>query len=261
MKALLKILAGVAALGIIALVIALYLTARIENSANEFFSAIKSKEYERAYGFLSNDFRAATSQEEFIAFLNRNALLAYKSASWPNRSVSGDKAELNGTVTTESDRTILIRLSLVKEQGEWKIYSIQKARAGILSEDASGFTPSGAEEMALVRETMNAFAKAVNAKNFKQFHSFISVLWQKQIRVDQLNQIFKPFMDADLDLLFLDNYMPIFDETPSVDPEGVLSIKGYYPTKPSRVHFDFGYIREGAEWKLVKTHVNIKPTQ
>lgn len=261
MKALLKVLTGVAALGIVALVIALYLTARIENSANDFFGAIKSKEYEKAYGFLSNDFRAATSQEDFIAFLNRNALLAYTSASWPNRSVSGDKGELDGTVTTESGGTILVRLNFVKEQGEWKIYSIQKARAGILSEDASGVPPTGAEEIALVRQTMNAFAKAVNARSFKQFHSSVSILWQKQIGADQLNQVFKPFMDADLDLLFLDNYMPIFDETPTVDPEGVLSIKGYYPTKPSRVYFDFGYIREGAEWKLVKTHVNIKPTQ
>jgi hypothetical protein len=261
MKALLKILAGVAALGIVALVLALYLTARIENGANDFFDAIKAKEYQKAYGFLSKDFKAATSEEEFIAFLNRNALLAYKAASWPNRSVSGDRGELDGTITTETDGTILVRLSFVKEQGEWKIYSIQKARAGILSEDASGVTPSGTEEMALVRKTMNTFAKAVNAKNFKDFHAYVSLLWQKQVTAEQLNKIFKPFMDADLDLLFLDNYMPIFDEAPSLNPEGVLSIKGYYPTKPSRVHFDFGYIREGADWKLVKTHVNIKPTR
>lgn len=260
MKTLLKILAGLAVLGIAALVLALYLTSNIENSANDFFNAIKAKDYQRAYGFLANDFKATTSEAEFIAFLNRNALLAYKAASWPNRSVSGDRGELDGTITTETDGTILIRLSFVKEQGEWKIYSIQKARAGILSEDASGATPSGSEEMALVRQTMNAFAKAVNQKNFKDFHTSVSLLWQKQITVKEMNQIFKPFIEADIDLLFLDNYMPIFDEAPSMAQEGVLSIKGYYPTKPSRVHFDFGYIREGADWKLVKTHVNIKPT-
>jgi len=172
------------------------------------------------------------------------------------------QGELDGTITTETDGTILIRLSFVKEQGEWKIYSIQKARAGILSEDASGVTPSGTEEMALVAQNDEHICEGRQCKEFQRLPRVrVPAVAKSRSPRSKLNKTFKPFMDADLDLLFLDNYMPIFDEAPSLNPEGVLSIKGYYPTKPSRVHFDFGYIREGTEWKLVKTHVNIKPTR
>lgn len=261
MKKLLKILAAFATLGIFGLVLALFFTSGIVDTANDFFSAIQAKQYPKAYGHLSSDFRASTSLDEFVAFLNKNALLSYKEASWANRHVTGEKGELDGSVTTESGGAIPLKLSFVKEGGSWKIYSIQKAKAGILAGDSPAGVLSGSEQIALVRESMKKFAQAVISKDFKDFHRHVSQLWQRQITVEQFNQVFKAFIDADLNLLFLENYMPVFDDIPSVSDEGVLTIKGYYPTKPSRVMFELGYIQEGLDWKLVKTNINIKPVQ
>ena len=115
--------------------------------------------------------------------------------------------------------------------------------------------------IALVKESMRMFSLSVNAKNFSEFHKSISRLWQREVTVSRLNQAFKPFMDNNINLLPLDNITPVFDVTPSVDDRGVLTIKGYYPTKPSRVTFEFGYVYEGASWKLARTKVNIKATQ
>lgn len=259
MKTLLKVLAVLASLGILGLLLALFLTSGLTDTADKFFTAIRSKQYQVAYGLLSEDFRSSTSYEEFIAFLNKNALLGYKEASWTNRSSSGSKGELDGTVTTETGGTIPVKLSMVKENNSWRIYSIQKVRSGILADDATEGSSGAVDHVALVRGSMRDFAEAVMAKDFTEFHRKISQLWQRQITPEEFNRIFKGFIDANLDLLFLDNYVPVFEKSPEIDEHGVLSIKGYYPTKPSRVMFDFGYIREGKAWRLVKTNINIKP--
>lgn len=261
MRTLLKILAVLASLGIVALVLAVYFTSGLSDTADSFFKAIRSKKYQEAYSFLSSDFKASASYDDFVAFLNRNALLTYRDASWSSRSASGNKGELDGTITTETGGIIPLKLSLVKEDGAWKIYAIQKVKSGILSDESLGMTPSGPEQVALVRRSMRMFAEAVMAKDFSDFHRHVSQLWQRQITAEQFNHVFKGFIDADLDLLFLDNHMPVFEESPEVDQNGVLTIKGYYPTKPSRVIFEYGYIREGTDWKLIKTNINIKPIE
>ena len=57
----------------------------------------------------------------------------------------------------------------------------------------------------------------------------------------------------------LDNLTPVFDGAPAIASAGDLSVKGHYPTTPSRVLFDLGFVYEGVGWKLVKTNLNIKP--
>jgi len=41
----------------------------------------------------------------------------------------------------------------------------------------------------------------------------------------------------------------------------LLSLKGYYPTKPSKVTFELGYVYEGSNWKLAQTKININSVQ
>ena len=56
----------------------------------------------------------------------------------------------------------------------------------------------------------------------------------------------------------LDNYSPSFDEKASINEDGVLVIKGRYPTQPSQVYFEQKYITEGQDWKVIGLNVNIK---
>jgi len=81
-----------------------------------------------------------------------------------------------------------------------------------------------------------------NAKDFSEFHKYVAVLWQRQVTAEKLAQVFKPFTDSNLNLLPLDNYSPVFDGTPSINEDGVLVIKGHYPTKPSKVLFQLKYV-------------------
>ena len=43
-----------------------------------------------------------------------------------------------------------------------------------------------------------------------------------------------------------------------INSDGVLMIKGYYPTTPNRIIFQLKYLQEEDEWKLVGIDVNLK---
>jgi len=117
------------------------------------------------------------------------------------------------------------------------------------------------KQIELVKESMHNFAISVNAKEFSTFYKYISHLWQQQTSAVQLDEAFKAFTDNNVNLLPLDNVAPLFDTTPSIGEDSFLSLKGYYPTKPSKVTFEFGYVYEGSNWKLAQTKININPIQ
>lgn len=259
MKTLLKIVVGLVVVGVVAVGLVFYLTSDLTKTADGFFAAVKAKDYGGASQFLSEDFRAATPQTELAAFLDQSTLTAFKTASWTNRSVSGNRGNLDGSITTDSGGVVPITLEFVKENGNWRIRSLYKPKAGLTPDTAAKSPPTEAELAALVTAAMHQFALSSNAKDFSGFHKYISHLWQTQITVEQLNEAFKPFME--IDLLVLDNLTPEFDGAPSTSDAGELSVKGHYPTKPSRVAFELGFIYEGVGWKLLKVNLNIKSVE
>jgi hypothetical protein len=110
----------------------------------------------------------------------------------------------------------------------------------------------------LVAETMHVFALCVKEKSMAKFHAYASSIMQKQYTRQKLDEAFTPFFKIRTDLTLLDNLSPIFDEKPSLNKEGLLLIKGHYPTKPSQVFFKQEYIYEGLGWKVLGLNVQIK---
>jgi len=259
MKKAAKIIVGVLAVLAILAGVVFMMTSGMSDTATAFFSDIKAKNYAKAYTYLSEDFKANASEDDFKEFLEKSALLNFKKTSWNSRSVSGGKGKLEGSVITETGGVIPITLNFVKENTAWKIYSIYKPKAGLTQNDPSGKLPSKEALIKLVDESLFKFADSVNSKDFSEFHAYISHLWRKQITVKELNRIFKPFTDAEINMVpALKANNPLFDSTPSIDENGILVLKGHYPTRPSKVMFKLSYIYEGIGWKLVGTNVNIK---
>ncbi|HAS53206.1 MAG TPA: hypothetical protein DCS42_03255 [Nitrospiraceae bacterium] len=127
---------------------------------------------------------------------------------------------------------------------------------------AAGRVPGKDELAALVKNNLLRFSRSVNASDFTEFHGHVSLLWKNEATVEYFNSAFKAFMDNNVNLVpVVEKLTPVFDEKPSLSKEGVLSLKGHYPTRPSRVLFELSFIDEGAGWKLVSTNVNIKPVQ
>jgi hypothetical protein len=142
-----------------------------------------------------------------------------------------------------------------------RINTIEKANAGLTGGAEAAAFPSGADLDALVQDSIHQFALSVNARDFSSFHDQIARVWQQQITIDKLNDVFKPFMDAKMDLTVVDHMTPNFDGPPVTADNGVVSVSGSYPTKPSRVLFDLGYVHESAGWKLVNINIRVKPMQ
>ncbi len=239
-------------IGIIGILIAVVfmMTAGITDTATEFFTDIKAKNYSKAYSGLSEEFRVNTSQDEFVKFLDKSALLKFKDTSWGTRSISGGKGTLDGSVITESGGVVPIKLGLVKENDNWKIYSIYKPKAGLSQSDESGRLPSTEELIALTEESLMKFAESVNAKSFEVFHAYSSSVFQKELSVETLNNAFKEFIDQKINLIpALKTNKPQFDAPPSINSQGNLILEGKYPTRPSRLVFKLSYVYEGVNWK------------
>lgn len=250
MNRLAKILLGV--IGVVALAFAaiFYFTADMVGAADEFFVAVKDKEIDTAYSYLSDDFKAGTSQSELTAFMEKNQLDNFQEANWQSRSINGGRGDLVGSITTSKGGVVPIAISFVKGQDGWKIYAIQKPSSGLQAESSDLQLPSEKEQVQLVRESMQAFAVSVNEGSMAKFHEYASNLWQQQFSVDDLDQAFGVFYELGADLTVLDGYSPRFNSATSFDEDGFLLIAGHYPTKPNQLQFEQKYIFEGLGWKL-----------
>lgn len=248
----------VAIIAVIAFGAVFYFTSGMVSTANSFFEAVQKQDFVKARDYLAEEFKASTNEAALRDYLSKSAILNVKETSWTERSISGSKGELAGSITTTSGGAIPIKLTFVKEGDQWKIYTLQKPSAGIQSQASSPSIPAKEVQIALVKQSMHDFAVSVNNKNMEHFRSTVSQLWQKQFTTEKLNEAFKAVIDAGIDLTVLDGLAPLFAGEPSIDENGVLTIEGRYATKPSQVAFRQSYIYEGAAWKLVGFNINIK---
>jgi hypothetical protein len=232
-----------------------HLTAGLVTTADGFFLALHARDFAKAKTYLAEDFRAATSEEELREFVSRSALANYASASWSSRSIHNSTGELEGVIETGSGGSIPMHISLVREQGVWKIYTLRKMDAGIQPEHATA-TPGVAEQMRLVRATTHDFADAVARKDFTAFHAHTAVLWQKQVTPADLQNAMQSFLDSGVDFRFLDDMAPVINSA-SIDGDGALVVEGSYPTKPNLFTFRHRYLYESLDWKLISINSKI----
>lgn len=257
-----KVLIGLAILAVIVVVIIVIvfrMTSGIVDVTDKFFAAVAEGDYETAHAYLSEDFKAATSMDELKQFLDQSAIGEYSQGHWSSRSISGGQGELEGEIETRDGGSIPIKLAFVKEDGDWKILSIQKDAAGLIETGTGGTTVPDQESLtAMTDEAMHDFALAVNARDFGAFHAKLSTLWKSQITKEELYDIFKGFSEQEIDLTILEGMTPVFSEEPAIDDKSVLRVTGYYPTQPSLTHFRLSYLYEHPAWKLAGINVRLE---
>jgi hypothetical protein len=265
MRTWMKVLLGIVAAIAVAIGLVIYATNDMSKTAEAFFTAVKANDTVAIQSQLSANFKQAVDEARLAGFIKTNGIDRFKSASWGGRSVNTSggvqTGELDGSITLDDGGLVPIKIKFIKEGGAWKILSLEKAKAGI-SEDgksAGAGIPANDQLVRMVNDTTQVFGRSLRDKSMQGFYGYISQVWQQQISVDALNKIFKPFIDAELDLSGLKGISPVFDTQPALDDNGVLIVKGYYPSKPLRVLFTQKYVLEGSEWKLLGINVNAKP--
>jgi hypothetical protein len=259
MKTFLKVLVGIAVITVLGLSAAWFVTGGMSDVADEFFAAAREGDMVRAYTYVSDDFKAGTSEDQLADFLYDNALTDVTDTSWGNRSFDGNLGELSGSVSTGSGGVVPITLRFVKGDAGWRIYSIEKPASGLQEAAGQAQLPSETEMVELVAAANHYFILGVQQGSMRPLYDHISHLWQKQTSVEELDGVFKAFLDAELDLMVLDDMPPLFDGEPTLDENNLLVIKGHYNTSPDLVSFEHSFIREGLSWKLIGYRMDIQP--
>lgn len=256
-KIVLGVLAAFVVLVVVSIAAVFFFTGGIVETADTFFKEVAAGNMDGAWNHLSADFKESTPRPEFEAFLRDSSLVDYESASWTNRSITASSGSLEGTVTT-SDGTIPIKITFVKDAGEWKIQFIEKEASGIASEVEVPI-PSLEESAELVKTTTSDFAAAVNNNDFTEFHATVAQEFQEQLSPEKFAEVFATFIDQEIDLSVLEDMEPAFTSDPGLSADKTLLLEGYFPSTPMRTYFSYTYVKRPAGWKLLGLDVNIKP--
>jgi hypothetical protein len=121
--------------------------------------------------------------------------------------------------------------------------------------------PPEKELKTMVRDTLLAFNKGVQEKNFSSFYKQeLATLFRNQMSLEKFTTAFESFFEKKgYDLSDVAKSDPVFDETPKLDSNGVLALNGSYPTRPNKIAFKLKYLFEKSAWKIVGINVQVSP--
>ena len=117
--------------------------------------------------------------------------------------------------------------------------------------------PSKKQLASLVSDTMEGFSQAVKKWDFSEFFNSTSRLFQIQSTAGRLSAAFSGF-DQVPEIPQISQYDPVFSKDSTLDPEGLLQVEGYFPTKPKATTFRLTYLYEKPQWKLLGMKVAMK---
>ena len=148
-------------------------------------------------------------------------------------------------------------LKFFHEDGQWKLLGINvDLRAAADPNAEKPKPPAEAELRKLVRQTLLDFNDAVQTKDFTAFHAKASTPLKQQVTPEKLRTAFQAFIDRRVNIGGLKDLEAKFAGEPKVDGEGVLTVKGEYPTRPVRTAFRVKYFQEKGEWKVLGVNVD-----
>jgi hypothetical protein len=258
MKKLLIIIFGAVVVVGLALVAVFMFTGGLTETADGFFQSVKDRDFAAARTYLSEEFKAGTDEVALKEFLASGSLMDVREANWSSREISGSRGELSGEVVTEAGGVVPLKVVLVKENDDWRIFSFEKPTAGIRTASNTSMLPAEPDQAALVKRSMRDFAVSVNAKDMTHFRNATAKLWQEQFTVARFNEVFGSIFEAGIDFTVLEEVEPLIDPVTGLAENDVLVLKGRFPTKPSQVFFEQKYVDEGTGWKLIGFDVNVQ---
>lgn len=96
-------------------------TQPIANVGDEFMTALKNEDYNRAYSLCAPSLQQELRNPQGLANLIRNANVRPTQWSYSSRNVTNDQGQLDGSVTFVGNREGTLQLVLTRVGGTWKI--------------------------------------------------------------------------------------------------------------------------------------------
>lgn len=254
-----KISLAVLGIAILAVGAGLFFTADLPRTADRFFDAARQQDMPGARALLARELRDSLSDEALMRQLRDQGMSDVTRASWSERRVAGGRGELRGTLESESGGTIPVKLTLVKEDEQWRIRHIGRDPAAIAGDPTiplQAMLPGDSAKAEMVKVAVHEFTVSTRERSMARFHRNISQTWQRQFSVAKLDEAYRQLFDAG-DLTVLNHHEPQID-TPRIDDQGVLVLPGHYQLKKNRVDFEQRYVLEQGQWKLLGFDLEIR---
>jgi len=231
----------------------------VSGAAQPFLDALAKRDFVAAAGMRTTRFRDAVAQEAFERFLSESKIGMYASGSWSGWKIENGVGTVDGEFTTATGETRPLRLSMVKEDGVWRIDAIQPLRSDADRDTPAAVLPTPIEAVVLVGDITGLFARGVDAGDFTELRDAAAPELKAQFSVSDLDTQFKAFVDNRINLLSLDEVAPNLSAEPAVDSDRVLRVVGYYPAPGGRVEFDYKFVYRYVGWRLISINVNVVP--
>jgi len=129
-------------LGVIAIIIAVIIglafwaTSGIVKVAENQLTFLGAGDVQKAYDLTSKDFQAATSMEQFAAFIEQYPSLSKnKSHTFTTREIENNNGYIAGSLTSEDGAVTPIEYQFIKEDGTWKVLGINLGQTGAAVEN------------------------------------------------------------------------------------------------------------------------------
>jgi hypothetical protein len=253
------------------------------SAASAFFATIENGDAQSAYDSSAFGFQAAQTLEAFRSNAQELGIIGGQPPVWTGSNITPAEADLDGVLLAHDGRTINLSVTLTRQDGGWKLFSLNTASGPGSAELENRFTtvgkgsdfndayhqpmPSPRELADLVHETMLKFNDAIRAGDFHPFYLYVSQQWKDGLRTNGeltagvtehiLKEHFHGFTDKKIDLSMLQALPPVFDEPPFINQDGLLVLKGHFNAPQFHVLFKFQYIYELPRWKLFGIDISV----
>jgi Domain of unknown function (DUF4878) len=242
-------------------------------AAKNFFQLLAGGEAAQAYANAAFAFQAQQTEKAFVQNVKEMGLTKQDALEWLPPEILGNEATVRVTLTGSDAHTQAFAVTLVYESGAWRVHSLRSPRGSgsrtenrftlvgkgaAFSDAQSQRLPEDKEIKQMILRTISKFDEAVQQRSFKEFYADVSVAWQKQLTVGQLERAFQPFVNAGVRFGGLNEAEMQLDGPPTINSEGVLVINGHFHTAPYQVFFNMKFLYELPRWKLFGLDVNLQ---
>jgi transcription antitermination factor NusG len=243
------------------------------SAATAFLEMVGNGKASEAYDTAAFGFQAQQTKRAFEQTARQTGISDYASVVWEPAEGDEKVTKLKGEITTKSGAKIPMLVTMNRESGQWRVFSLRSPR-GASGQLGATFTlvgkpatfsdrtnepiPNEQALRELTRKTLLMFNESVQSGSFDDFYTKVSTTWQKQLTENMLKRAFQPFIDQKVDISGVKDLKATFDPPPYVSTDGLLIVPGRYPTTPYATSFLLKFIYELPNWKLFGIDVRLE---
>lgn len=240
-------------------------------AADRFLAKLSEGQPAQAYQMTTRAYRDGMKPKEFARMTRLWNVKGFtEKEDWESQS-GKSQVTLTGNIKTKTGQAIPMRMRMIKEDGEWKVASLQgppppelhylvmrsfghwqRRRDDLEMPTTPPPAPSQPEIDRLVRTTLTELDKALDQDDFTDFHGSVAEVWRENAPVMIFKRVLQPLDESRVDFGSIANAKPVFDKPVKVRPDGVLTADGKYLVPPHALDFWLHYVQDDdKQWRLI----------